>query len=123
MSESGDICSAVSSLPVSDGYLQNFQVQFVCSEEQIEIAERIKIAEIGPVFYQLQVVGPEHDLCSAEGIPESLVEQPGKRLTEKEISKIDQLFANTLWVYSRICLIYLTGILSCFRLTKLLQNF
>lgn len=43
------------------------------------------------IFNKNQSVFESGDICSsAEGIPESLAEQPESRLTEKEISKLVQ---------------------------------
>ena len=56
-----DIGRAVSSPPVTDGYLNDSQIQFGSAEQQIEIAKGVKVPKILPVFRDtLIVILPQH---------------------------------------------------------------
>lgn len=63
MSPAGDIC--VSLGPVSNRDIGQLEIQFVSAEQQIEIAERVEIAEIRAVGRDLRVVLSEPRLGSA----------------------------------------------------------
>ena len=47
MVKAGDLCFAVSAADVSNRNLESFKIEFRCTENEVEITERIEVTEIG----------------------------------------------------------------------------
>ena len=55
-----------------DGYVGDFQVQAGRTEEQVEVAERVEVAEVLAVFGDAFVIAPRQHLGAAECVAKSL---------------------------------------------------
>lgn len=62
MPKTGDLSLTIGSIGVPDRNFHDFQAQFRGAENQIKVAERVKIAEIRPSRPEAQVVGPAQGL-------------------------------------------------------------
>jgi hypothetical protein len=80
-----DVGGAVGAFPIADGDVADFEVLFVGAEEQVEVAERIKLAEVGAVGGDLEVVFAGEDLGAAERVFDALAEEPGESQAEEFI--------------------------------------
>lgn len=74
MSEAGDVGGAVGSFAVTNGDLDDFEIEFIGTKNKVEIAEGVEVAEELTVSDKAFVVGSEHHFSAAKGI--------GKMLTE-----------------------------------------
>src|SRR5262245_49607691 len=80
-----NVCGAVNTLPISDWHVRDFQVQFDCPKDQVEVAERIKVSKVRAVGCDLFVVTFPQDLCATQSVLNRLTQEPGKRHTEEFI--------------------------------------
>ena len=71
-----DVRASVGSFAITNGHLNDFQVQLGSAEQQIKIAERIKVAEIRSIRHQLVVITLANGLRSAKRVPDGLTQQP-----------------------------------------------
>ena len=89
MFEPADLGGAILTLFIADNDLGYFQVQFGCSEKEVEIPERIKIAKVPAVPLNGLIIPFEQHLCSTQGIfqslPEEVAEKPSEKLVRQEI--------------------------------------
>ena len=74
MTPAADVCFAVSSVPVTNGQVEYFQVQLGSAKKQIEIAKRIKISKLGTILYQSVVILFPHCLGPAQRVLDWLVQ-------------------------------------------------
>src|SRR5260370_13855965 len=65
---------AIGSSIIADWQFNDPEVQFGCSEEEVEVTEGIKIPKIGTLGDDLLVVSLEKRFCSTEGVLNSLAE-------------------------------------------------
>src|SRR5450759_2388837 len=72
---------------VANGDFDDLEVQLRGTENQIEISEGIKLAEIGTVGDDLLVVPAAQNLGSAKGVRESLIEQPAEEPRESLVGE------------------------------------
>src|SRR6266702_7661571 len=68
MTEPGDLRLAIGARGVPDREIHRFQVELRCTEDQIEIAERTEIAEIGLARLEALVVAAPHHLRAAQRV-------------------------------------------------------
>lgn len=87
MLESFYLDIAITSHPVSDRNLNNLQVLFCSTEEEIKISKRVKVPEEASVDPDILVVTLEKHLGSAESILDRLIQKPGEDLAEKFVAK------------------------------------
>ena len=73
-----DIRLTISARLIADRQIENAQIQLRSSEQQIEITERIEIAEERTVARDFLVILAEENLGAAKGVLNGLPEQPGK---------------------------------------------
>ncbi len=76
MLPAADIGSSISTLPVTDGQIDNFLVQFGRTEYEIEITEGVEIAKVGAVGSDYLVIFTPENFGPAKGIFDGLSEQP-----------------------------------------------
>src|SRR6266852_2520490 len=87
VAEAVDLRLAVAPRPVAHRHLDDLQSQPRGSEEEIEIAEGIEIAEVRPPRRQPPVgVAPEH-LGAAEGVLDAPPENPGEGEAEELVAR------------------------------------
>src|SRR2546423_11239578 len=90
-----DIRLAVSASLVTDGQVDDAQVQLRRAEQQVKIAKRIKIAKVGPIARDGFVILFEKHLGAAQGVLERLTQQPrksgAKKLVRDHIQKPHRL--------------------------------
>src|SRR5258708_20078669 len=86
-----NVCLSVNPFFIADWEVENLQIQFARTEEKIEIAERIEIAEVGSIFRDLLIIGFGQHFRSAKCILDVLSQQPTKehpyRFVRTEIEK------------------------------------
>ena len=70
-----NIGTAVAAGQVAHRNVVHFQIQLRRAEEQVKIAERVEVAEIGPIGGDLPVIFPGERLGAAERILDLGVEQ------------------------------------------------
>ena len=87
MFEAADVGRAIGTGEIMDGNLDDLQIQFRRTEDQIEITEGIEIAEVRAVGGDLIVVGAVKDFGAAECVLEPLVEQVGEGKTEELVAQ------------------------------------
>ena len=75
----GDVGAAVGALLVAHRYFNDFEVELAGAKEQIEIPKGIEITEIGAAPLEVLVVLFPDGFGAAEGVLESLTQQPGKQ--------------------------------------------
>ncbi len=73
-----DLGGAVSPLPVSHRQIDDLQVQLCSTENQVKIAEGVKVSEIGSVLFNSSVLFPFQDLGSTESVFDRLSKEPEK---------------------------------------------
>ena len=78
-----DISRAVCALPVTDGDLNDFQIESGSAKQQIEITKRIKVAKVRAVFCDPLIVGLSQYLCATQRISDSLPQKPRKGQTKE----------------------------------------
>src|SRR5260370_12734400 len=77
---------------VTDWNLDDRKAEAGYTEEQVEIAEWIELAEMFPPGFDLFVVGLEQDLGPAQRVSNGLLEQPREQLAEEPVANvIDEL--------------------------------
>ena len=67
---------AICTVSISNRHVDDFQVQFGRTKQQIEISERIEVPEIRAIGGQDFVIGSANHLRSTERVPDRLAEQP-----------------------------------------------
>ena len=91
MSKSADICPAIGSFPISYRDLHDLEILLNSPENEIKVTERIEFPKIAPVGVNSFIIFSEKALGPAEGIFESLIENPskhkGKELVSQQIQK------------------------------------
>src|SRR5512138_3074810 len=76
VAEALDVRLAVDPLPVAGRHVHDAEVLLRRPEDEVEVAERIEVAEVGPVRRDALVVSPPEHLRPAEGVLERLPEEP-----------------------------------------------
>src|SRR5260370_41272432 len=82
-----DIGFAVSARNVADGYVNDSQSQCSGGVEQLEIAERIEVAEIAPPCLHALIVGARDEFRPAERIADANIQNPAEHFREENISQ------------------------------------
>src|SRR5262249_24876426 len=82
VTEAGNLGLAVGAAGVADRNLDRLEAELGGAEDQIEIAERIEIAEIAATGLEARIVGAGQRLGAAQRIGEPLREQPGEQQRE-----------------------------------------
>src|ERR1700730_12352638 len=78
-----DVGRSVLPISVADRHIDDLQMLFVGTKEQVEITEWIKVAKKTAVPLDLFVVAAMQHLGTTKGVLYRLTEQPAKRVTEK----------------------------------------
>lgn len=78
MAEARYICRAIFALAVANGEVDDAEVELVGTEEEVEIAKGVEIAEEVAICGEADIVTTEHDLGAAEGILNGRLENPGE---------------------------------------------
>src|SRR5206468_12957112 len=78
MPKSTDFCLAIGPVPISDRHFHDFQGLLGRTEQEIEVAKWIEVAEVRSSGLDFLVVPLEQCLRPTEGVPEALFQQPGK---------------------------------------------
>src|SRR3989344_7500370 len=73
-----DFRFTVLTVSITYGNLNDLEVHFAGTEQQVEVAERIEVAKVGAVPDQRQIIFPEHHLGAAQRVLQAFAEQPGK---------------------------------------------
>src|SRR3984893_10389054 len=93
-----DVSLTVSSLMIAHRNVDNLEVELGGAENQVEVAERIEVAEVGAVGGDGLVVGSAQHLGPAKRVLDVLAEQPGKsnaeELVAEEIQKTHRLLVH-----------------------------
>lgn len=76
MLPAGDVGCTIGALAIADGEIDDLEVEFGGSEDQVEIAEGIEIAKVGAVGCYFFVVFFPHHFGAAKGIFDGLTEHP-----------------------------------------------
>jgi hypothetical protein len=82
-----DIGLPVSPFVIAHRHVDDLEVELGRTKYQIEVAERIEIAEVGSVGGDRIVVGPAQNLGAAQRILDVLAEQPGEGQAEKLVAE------------------------------------
>src|SRR5688500_19591214 len=82
-----DIGRAIGSFTVTNRQVDDLAIEFGRAEDQVIVAEWVKIAKIGTVGCNLFVIAAPEDFCATQGILDGLSEQPGERYTKELIAK------------------------------------
>ena len=72
MAPSLDVCFAVGALAITNRHVADFKVQMIRPENQIEIAEGIEVAEVGPVRRDAHVIVLKKNLGPAKRVLQRL---------------------------------------------------
>jgi len=83
MAEARDVGRAIGTHGVPNRHFDDFERKFRRAEDEVEIAERIKIAEIIVALGDAVIMLPPQRLGAAQRIGEALIEQPGEQQREK----------------------------------------
>src|SRR5271154_3335938 len=78
MAPAPDVGFAISPLPVTDGKIHDLEIVAGRSENQVEIAKRVQVAEIGAVPGDRLIALPAQDLGAAQSVLDALPQQPGE---------------------------------------------
>src|SRR5207249_4150105 len=78
MLESLDFRLAIGPVTIPDRNFHDFQILLGRAEQEIEVAKRIEVAEEVSAGLDLLIVSLEQRLRPTEGVPESLLQEPGK---------------------------------------------
>ena len=81
-----DVGRPVSAFAVADGDVGDFEAEFAGAEEQVEIAERIEVAEVSAVRDDFFVILGADDLGAAECVFDGLPKEPGEDLAKDFVS-------------------------------------
>ena len=76
MLPAGDVGAAVGAFTVADGEVDDLAVEFGRAEDQVKIAEGVKVAEVGTVGGDLLILFFPHYFRTAKGIFDRLAEHP-----------------------------------------------
>src|SRR5947209_13007001 len=91
MAKAGYLGFPVSAISVADGHLDDFEIEFCRTENQIEIAERVEDSEVRAPSLEPLVVRSRQHLGSAECVGEPLAEQPcedhGEQLVRNQVER------------------------------------
>ena len=74
MAKTADLRCSIGPLFVTHGDFQNFHVQFGSTENQVEIAKRIKITKVRPSRLDLLIIALEQNFGPTEGVLNALVQ-------------------------------------------------
>src|SRR5712691_6051564 len=85
--KAGDIGRPVGALAIADGNLHDAEVELGRAEDQIEIAEGIKVAEMRPAGREPRVVVAPDDLGAAQRVLDRLADEQGKEQSEEAIAE------------------------------------
>src|SRR6185437_14565571 len=83
MAKARNLGLAIGPTGVPDRHFDDFQGQLRGAEDQIEIAERIEIAEIAASGLEPLVVGAPQHFGAAQRVGETLSEQPAEGVREQ----------------------------------------
>src|SRR3989304_2805677 len=78
MPEAVDFRFTVLTVSITYWNLNDLEVHFAGTEQQIEVPERIEVAKVRAVPDQRQIIFPEHHLSAAQRVLQAFAEQPGK---------------------------------------------
>ncbi len=87
MSPALDIGIAVGACAVADGEVEDTEVEFSGTEQEVEVTEGIEVAEVGAVLGDFLVVLSEEHLGAAESILEGLAEEVAEGGAEELIAE------------------------------------
>jgi len=87
MCKASDIGGSVGTILVADGNFDHLHVEFRGTKQQIKIPEWVEIPEIGSVLGNSLVVGSKQNFGPAEGVLDTLIQQPRKRHAEKLVAQ------------------------------------
>src|SRR5438105_12940111 len=82
-----DISLTVGSLVIAHRHVDNLEVELGGAENQVEVAKRIEVAEVGAVGGDGLVVCPAQHFGPAKRVLDVLAEQPGKSHAEKLVAE------------------------------------
>src|SRR4029077_13193461 len=83
MAPATNVCRSVLPVTIPNRHVHDLKMLFAGTEEQIKIAERIKIAEEVAVPFNLLVIGSMQHLRSAKGVLNGLAEQPAESVAKE----------------------------------------
>src|ERR1044072_8863151 len=90
-----DVCLAVSPVAISDRNVADLQMQMIRAEDQVEIAEGIKLTKMRAVRRDAPVIGLQQDLGAAKRVLDRLAQRPtegeAKKLVGAEIAEAHRL--------------------------------
>src|SRR5580765_7902565 len=82
-----DVGRAVLTRTVANRNFYDLQLELRSSEEQVEVSERVEIAEVGAVMRDPCIVGFPQDLGPTQGVLDRLPKQPGESPAEKLVAE------------------------------------
>src|SRR5215218_3552836 len=86
-----DVRLAVDARLVADGHVDDLEPQARTSEEEIEVAEGVEVAEVGARGSDLVVVAPQHDLRAAQRVlhllPRNGLEESRERAVAEHVEE------------------------------------
>lgn len=65
---------------IADRQIDRLEIELRGAEDEVEIAERIKIAEVGLAIPKPVVIRTAHHFGAAQGVRVALVQQPGEQV-------------------------------------------
>src|SRR5271165_4113293 len=75
----GDLRLAIGAACIADRDFDSFETELRGAEDEVEIAERIKVAEIAAAALEPQVVAAAHYLRPAQRVGEALRQEPAEQ--------------------------------------------
>src|SRR6185295_9095781 len=88
MHEAGYLRDTVRSTRVSNRDFYHLEVHFCRTEDQVEIAERIKVAKVFPISRQSGVMRFTYHFGAAQCVRETLIEEPREQPREGMVREI-----------------------------------
>src|SRR5512136_1260761 len=85
MPESADVSTPITAFSVPDRHFHHLEVEFRSSKDEVKVPEGIKVSEIAAVRLNPLVVLVEQRLGAAQGVFESLIEDPREHEREKPV--------------------------------------
>src|SRR5262249_15534526 len=82
-----DVSFPINALLVAYRLLNDLQIILCGAENQVEISERIDLAEVGSIGGDHVIISPAEHLGSAQRVLDALAKQPRERQAEKLVTQ------------------------------------
>lgn len=86
MLPASNVRRTICAFPVTDRQVNDLEIEFSGTKQEVEVTERIKATKVGTVDLDQIIVVLPKGLCTAQGILDRLPKQPGESKAKKLVA-------------------------------------